>query len=287
MTTLTVALEWYAQQIAVIPIGFRSKQPDTNALIAVGSVDDAGKPVWKPYQERLPSLEELVIWFADKERNIAVVTGHQNLVILDIDDMALYAVWEHWAGEKAKTYKVKTSRGMHLYYFMQSPPERSLKWPLVDLKAAGGYCLADPSIHPSGHAYKALEGEIAHVQGISDILPQSYVDSVKQIAAAPCMCVNGASHTRPSGPWAIQSPAHKVKAQVRILDYFPHAKKTGDRWYTAFCPFHHDTEPSFWINDYTNRCGCFAHCIQGSIDSIEFYARLKGMDCATAIRELA
>lgn len=286
MTLLTTAQKWHDVGIATIPIGYRAKKPDFTALKRVGSVDHSGRAIWERYQSQLPSVQELKEWFSTNLRNIAIVTGWQNLVILDIDDIALYGVWEMWAThtrrELLSTYRVQTSRGIHLYYYMQNPPETGLKWPGIDVKAAGGYCLIDPSTHPSGAKYAAIENEILSVENVESILPSELIQSLPERvqAAMPCMGVN-------EGPFAIRDdkPSAFVKSSRQILDFFP-GVVVRSRFVSVRCPLHDDKHSSGWIDVEKNRYGCAA-CYNGSMDVIEFYAALNGIDNKEAIKELA
>ena len=43
---------------------------------------------WKPYQERQPNDQEIKAWFGNgSQHNIAVVTGFNNLLVLDFDSV--------------------------------------------------------------------------------------------------------------------------------------------------------------------------------------------------------
>lgn len=286
MTLLTTAQKWNDEGIATIPIGYRAKRPDFTALKRVGSIDHNGRAIWETYQKQLPTKHELKEWFNTKLRNIAIVTGWQNLVILDIDNLDLFNLWQSWANhtrqELTQTYRVKTSRGYHLYYYMQNPPETGLKWPGIDVKAAGGYCLIDPSTHPSGRKYAAIEADIVSVENVAAILPSELIQTLpeRNINHSPCMDVD-------TGPFAIRpdKPSLFVKDSVRILDFFP-GVVVRSRFVKVRCPLHDDKHASGWIDTERNRYGCQT-CFNGSMDVIQFYAELKGISNTEAIGELA
>ena len=158
MNTLEVAQNWLHIGIATIPILARSKSPALDS--------------WGEYQERLPTMFELTAWFGESGYNLAVVTGWQNLVIVDFDDMGAFSSWlaeltQSNAARVLTTYRVSTARGMHLYFYVDEPT-RAGKMPNVDIKAAGGYALAPPSIHPSGALYVGTDRpeNIQHVESI-------------------------------------------------------------------------------------------------------------------------
>lgn len=280
-----VALSWLDQGIATIPIMYRSKRPNFTALKKTGDVDDAGKPTWDRLKTELPTRQNIATWYQGAS-NIAVVTGNQNLVIVDFDNLPAYELWMQLYGIEgyADTYTVHTGRGYHLYFFIEDVPPHTLKWAGGEIKSSG-YCLIPPSVHPSGRAYKATNPEvpILDIGSIYDILPED-VFNVQQ-ESGPCMPL-------PDSIWSpvIQGNYSEINQQVRILSFFPDARRTGNGWHTVLCPFHGDGQShgraSGWIDDRRNRFGCHS-CISGSLSAIDFYAKLKGIDAGTAVGELA
>lgn len=276
-----VAMFWLAQGIATIPILYRSKRPSFMALARTGDIDQNGKPTWERLKTELPSKLDILQWY-DPLSNIAVICGWQNLVIVDFDDLVAYDTWMQIYGQEgwADTYTVCTGRGYHLYYYIEDIPAYTMKWTGGEIKASG-YCLCPPSIHPSGARYKATENEIMDIGSIYDILPES----VFRHEAEPCRRLpqNNPFAPHPQGQYS------SVKDTARILSFFPDARRTGNGWYTVYCPFHGDGtqrgHASGWIDDNRNRFGCHA-CINGSLSVIDFYMRLNGVDTATAIQEL-
>lgn len=273
MLSYITALTYLNQGISTIPLGYRSKHPDTHTI-------GGG---WKKYQTKLPTKDELKKWFRLPYRNIAIVTGWQNLVIIDFDDLALYGVWASLYPTLNKTYKVKTRRGYHCYFYINNPPETGLKFKGIDVKAAGGYCLMPPSVHPAGHVYTPIQGLIITVDHLSDILPKSIINSAPRI--------NPNAFKIPTNSPFYQygnSPRDRIKANVKIIDYFPNSRCTSGngRWFTVKCPLHDDKHASGWVDVSRNRYGCQT-CFNGSMDIIEFYAKLKGVSNTEAIKELS
>ena len=92
-------------------------------------------------------------WEKWPDANIGIATG-SGLIVLDVD------------GEKGReslaklsdlpaTLQVSTGKGEH-YYFRAGSPVRSNQGKLgdgLDIRAEGGYVVAPPSVHPSGHVY--------------------------------------------------------------------------------------------------------------------------------------
>ena len=109
MNTLTATAEhWLNDGIACIPVAYRDKRP------AVAS--------WREFQTRLPTLAEIRQWFQSRLTNMAIVTGWRGLVVLDFDQRPLYELWRDWSREAAPnarfSHTVQTSRGVHVYFFI-------------------------------------------------------------------------------------------------------------------------------------------------------------------------
>lgn len=142
------ALELHDVGLSVIPIRSGTKQPAVN---------------WKRFQEKRPSRSEVERW-PQNCQTLAVVTGAvSGLVVVDCDsDQA-----ELWARRNLPNtpLKVKTGKGVHLYYRHPGCPvsnKARIKTDIpgleLDLRGDGGYVLAPGSLHPSGSTYEVLEG---------------------------------------------------------------------------------------------------------------------------------
>lgn len=286
MTPLDSALQWHTLGIATIPIRYRNKRP----MFA-----------WKHCQNKLPEVEDIKKWFKSKFVNVAVITGYRGLTILDFDDPAIWQAWQSWINVKIPellrtTYRVSTRRGQHVYLFLENPPERTLKiknedgGTLIDIKAAGGYCLAPPSIHPTGHKYQSFNrpSDIMTVECLNGVLPCMLVEKANRQTELPSFndsCSNGRD------VWSVTpevngDPIRWIKQNRSIIEFFPNARPSGgNRWYAVLCPLHDDHSESGWIDSQRNRFGCQA-CLTGSLDVIDFYAMLKQVDRKQAIWEL-
>lgn len=129
---------------------------------------------WKDYQKRLPSQQDLDEWFHDHpERNIGIVCGEvsNNLVVLDFDDEE---VGQQWMRKHVylcrETWIVKTNQGYHVYFRIPEPPS-TFSFEGGEVKGAGGYVVAPPSIHQSGKKYEFtnMAEEIAMITSLVDI----------------------------------------------------------------------------------------------------------------------
>lgn len=100
-------------------------------------------------------------WARWPDANIGIATGSASgLLVVDIDPRngsnEQLAELEKRHGELSTDYVVGTSDGGRHYYFRLPNGEAvpcSKLAPGIDIKGDGGYVIAPPSIHPSGHAY--------------------------------------------------------------------------------------------------------------------------------------
>lgn len=271
MSTLETALMFYEMQIATIPCAPRSKFP---------------RGAWRKWQTELPTLDHLLAWFTGAN-NLAVVTGHSGLVVLDFDTRDGYDLWMAWARVAwpvgaEMTYRVTTARGVHVY--VCCPEARAQKIAgLGDLKARGGYVIGAESVHPTGAIYTARPGPIVRAT-LAELLPADLI----ALPSAPPTEYPAPRYTTPGDGDLLA----RAKAAIRIEDYFGGATKTGDGWLTDWCPFHDDKRaggsPSFWIDINRQICGCYSGCNGGRVmDGINFYAAWHGVSNTEAIRELA
>ncbi len=273
MNTLETAKYWLSLGIATIPIWYRSKRPVFK---------------WIEYQSQLPTEKELDNWFNHKMRNIGIVTGWQGLTVIDFDNFDKYSEWLQFAtsGESALVALygrcAVTARGVHIY--VKCPNAQNMKLEGIDIKACGGYVLAPPSVHPSGKPYLWIsEGPMIEVSSIEAILPETWLQHHTEQTTVQEL-----------DPWELagrqslsvgMGAIAKIKDKVRITDILPAEKSSRPGWYKTQCPFHQDTEPSFWINENAGYCGCYA-CGGKPMDIINLYARLNGIDNRQAISEL-
>ena len=141
ISTIEPALEYAHRGWSVIPIKPRSKTPLLDT--------------WKEFQERIATDDEIHEWFRNwPDANIAIITGNiSGLVVLDVDGDA------GRASMNGKTLSVSpqatTARGYH--HFFKHPggsvPTKAGLLPGIDIRGDGGYVVAAPSIHESGHEY--------------------------------------------------------------------------------------------------------------------------------------
>lgn len=135
---------------SVIPCFTRGKEP----MVA-----------WQPYQLELPTDDTVAQWARQwPQCNVGIVTGRvSRLVVFDVDgsEGAISAAHIGLAGHKTLT--VKTARGWHYYFrYPDTAPIAGIRNRAgirtgLDVRAEGGYVLAPPSIHPTGHTYRWID----------------------------------------------------------------------------------------------------------------------------------
>lgn len=274
MNTYETALQWRDLGVATIPILAHSKSPALDS--------------WKKYQTELPTLRELRIWFENTNYGICVVTGWADLVVIDWDDALAYSQWLASLNGAyslvARTYRVQTRRGVHLYFRCRDV--QGWKGPRVDVKAAGGYVLAPPTIHPSGHQYMAI-GAIENIQritAIEDLLPDYRIEQNQ--------CLDCQSSHRDIDPFDAAMREHEcagitaaeIKARVGWPDILPGIGDVGRRQVKILCPLHGETSPSFVIypDGYAHCFGCDFHG-----DVIDAWGAMHNLTTAQAMTDLA
>ncbi len=140
--TLDVALSYYDRGWSIIPILPGTKKP------ACAS--------WKAFQTNRADSDQIREWFREREASLAVICGSvsNNLVIRDFDRLDGYEQWSIQNPELAQSLPtVETARGRHVY--CRAALDRIITLDDGELRG-NGYCLAPPSIHPSGVLYRWL-----------------------------------------------------------------------------------------------------------------------------------
>ena len=282
------ALYWHNLGIGVIPVAYRHKTPVVRS--------------WREFQNQLPTLDQVCRWFEFRFRNLAIITGWRGLVVLDFDAMPVYDLWRVWAEQEspaaASSYSVATSRGVHVYLFIDEPVQTQ-KLGTIDIKAAGGYVLAPPSIHPTGVPYRQLTPglEIATAATLAEVMPHTLHQSVtiSNPVHQPSISMTPARGEMAANPWdAAISPTlardtriEDIRATHSLFDLLPAAQRKGNRWVTR-CPLHNDHNASLTIDADGQRCRCWAGCTPpAGYDVIDLFAALNGITVQQAITQLA
>ncbi len=270
------AIHWWGLGVSIVPLQLRQKTP----LLRT----------WLPYRDRLPTPDELYSWFWRQDyKNLGVIAS-RGLVVLDFDSLEYFRLFCSVC-HPPETYEVETSRGRHLYYWIDEPVKASVL-PWVEIKA-GGYVVGAGSTHPSGKVYQDNGAEIARVGRLTDVIPPGLLAATEQ--RSPRAPAPQADPEPVPDPWRVASSpelfngpnlAATIKKRVSILDYFPDARPTGGGFYLARCPLHNDHNPSMWINTHLGVCGCYAGCTTKPLDVINLHGRLNKLDNSTALDDL-
>jgi Bifunctional DNA primase/polymerase, N-terminal len=138
-------LEWLGRGFAVFPLKPKSKVP-LGALVPSGFKDATRAP------EKVGEW-----WTKHPNANIGIATGAGCFVVdldgPDAERWFINACGRH--GDCPPTLSARTSRGWHLFFRSDAeiPCSTGMLAPGVDIKGAGGYIVAAPSIHPTGAVY--------------------------------------------------------------------------------------------------------------------------------------
>lgn len=127
--------KYYDMGLSVMPV--RGKMP----LLA-----------WKKWQSVRATPEQVEAWDAGPH-NVGIITGHiSGILVVDVDGETDLEFPETWT--------VRTSKGFHYYFNLPEGMDlrnRARAFPNVDIRAEGGYVVAPPSVHESGHVYTWLK----------------------------------------------------------------------------------------------------------------------------------
>lgn len=288
---------WLSQDIAVIPIEFLSKRPIVR---------------WLEYTERLPTGDEINSWFENSMRNLGVITGWKNLVVIDFDEFAQYECWKAWCrnegGEVLRgletTRIVLTARGAHVYLHTEQKSE-NMKLPGIDILAQRKYVLAPPSVHPSGAKYQIFRDVLpARIRAIEDVLPAEWMkhqDCSESLKNGSKSAFSESGHfdtdldpfeiaENPDAEYFGRNLISDIRSRFRIEDFFPDrisSDRGAGRWFLARCPLHDDRNPSLSIDVKNQVCSCRAGCNGGrSLDVINLFAQMNGLTNAEALSRL-
>lgn len=118
--------------------------------------DSAGK---HPLHRDWPNIasndpDEVRQWwesFGDYPRNVGIVCGRSNLVVIDIDDADGEKKLEAIQQQLPPCPQVRTRRGRHLYL---SGQVQAAKLAGLDIKSGNGFVVAPPSVRMDGGRYE-------------------------------------------------------------------------------------------------------------------------------------
>ena len=138
------ALEYATQGIAIMPCVPRGKKP---ALGRTG----------KEHAAATSDIDQIRQWWTHTPHaNIGIACTPNRLAVIDIDgETGIEWIRDHQL-PMPTTWTVTTARGYHYYYRWPAGMEiRTCQIaPKLEIRAAGAYVIAPPSIHPDGDTYQ-------------------------------------------------------------------------------------------------------------------------------------
>jgi len=208
---LDAALRYRRVRLSIIPLQPRSKFPDLQALRVSGNLNHLGQPSWSEFYRRLATHEEALSWFGSGDRNLGLLSGYCQLLILDFDERESYEEWStHYTDIAARTSTQRTAKGFHvlfrwaktwtMYYrtgtgfsLLESESPH-----LGHMKGAFGWIAGWPSVNPEGYQYEWLPGQapwetgILRIERLEDIgveptrkIPQAHVAFLRRLLLNP------------------------------------------------------------------------------------------------------
>lgn len=233
---LSIARSYVAAGLSVIPIAPGTKHPYASRLPTVWDADnDKTKPTWRPYQERLPNLRELARWFDGTDAGIGIVGGKISggLVVLDFETVESYDAWcravvGQIPGDLPEALPtVATASGRHVYFRMDSPDgNRKLarigKTVIVETRGEGGYVLAPPSVHPSGHVYTLLHGDFAYIPLLADTYAYRMLEAARDLTPSSPHPANASGGNAATASVIDEyNKRHSIESQLEAHGYTP------------------------------------------------------------------
>ncbi len=260
------ALNWLGRGWHVLPI-----QPNTKKQVAGFGLR----------QSRITAPQEARAFFLESRAryNLAVIAP-DDCFILDFDE---WDVWTSWVSyvkaldpRLSQTYtEVTPNDGTHVFLQGRAPQGISLS-PGVELKRVA---LVAPS---------SIDGITYDVLLDYPISAGSLEVCFFPLSQDPIIEPSQPSPRKVSVPQR-GGKVQAIKSKYAILELFkasyPQVALRGrGRFLSACCPFHKETEPSFWIDTERNLFGCHACKVAG--DVINFYALTHGITNSEAIKRM-
>lgn len=270
---------------SVVPLKFRTKIP----LIK-----------WAEFQNQAPESALVKSWFS-RTVNLGIVTGYNNLTVIDFDSFTEYARWRAWITQSPlyslirRAFAVRSRRGVHVY-FRTVQPERNRHIEKIDIKGRFGLVTGPGSVHESGAVYEPLtDFFIPTIETLSDVLPAQLLlsrQNISPVVNLPKIQVDLDPWDAASRGWDTlpvgQDLVTKIRNTLKIERFFKTPLvKSGNYFYMTQCPFHDDQKSSFWVDVEHQVCGCFTCNFPKPLDVINLYGALYGLSNRDAIHELA
>ncbi|GAB5494573.1 MAG: hypothetical protein Phog2KO_47880 [Phototrophicaceae bacterium] len=155
--------KWLDANCSIIPLigyGTRAKQ--------------ASISTWKSYQTCLATAEQRQAWLGGNAYGIIMGQVSQGLFVIDFDQLQAYDRFCKQFPKLAATYRVKTSRGYHLY-FQATCQIKTKRFDGGDIIGEGSYVVGPSSI------LSTAQGERVHYQATGTTIQQINQNTWQQI----------------------------------------------------------------------------------------------------------
>lgn len=145
---LDAALEYLDMGFSVIPVKRADKKPYFE---------------WKEFQERYPTQDEIYKWWElYPDANVAIVCGKLSGIFCVDADGPIGIEWMNKSLPRTTVYS-QTAKGVHAIFAYPDGPvvirNNVRLYEEVDIRGEGGYFVAPPSIHATGHTYQWIMKE--------------------------------------------------------------------------------------------------------------------------------
>ena len=159
----SAALEYANQGIAIMPCAERGKKP---------ALDRTGKE----HAVATNDTDQILQWWTkNPQSNIGIACTANQLAVIDIDGPAGIDWIRMSELPMPATWTVTTSRGRHHYYY-RWPTDLRIRTsqiaPNLEIRAAGAYVIAQPSIHPNGNTYQWSSPERCDWDALPELPPE-------------------------------------------------------------------------------------------------------------------
>lgn len=258
------ALEWLGRGFHILPI-----QPNTKKQVQGFGL----------HLSRITNIQQAAQWWKDQpiNYNLAVIAPADKFII-DFDDWGIYNYWLKQVSETiAHTYtEITPNHGAHVFLSGTIPPNFK---PIKHVEIKQVVLVAPSEIDHSDYEV-FFDGDI-----VSGCIEEIFFPLSKSPLSEPAR-----DPIVKSGEGRSQNLLEAIKTKYTILGLmqtlFPKIKILGrGRFVTSCCPFHEETEPSFWIDTERNLFGCHACKVRG--DAINFYALAHHLDNGHAISQMS
>jgi len=197
----------------------------------VPQIPGAKKPCvkWKPYQDRLPTEQELVTWFEEwPDAGLALVLGPvSGVFVIDVDGEEAHLALLERLGKEPLGPKALSGSGKpyryHLYFRCPDLATKSKQtpWhPNLEFRGKGGIVIIPPSLHKSGNRYAWAKGRSPEEMDLPQ-LPSQVLEALKPLRPV----------RTPSAGVAVRiNPVAGIDASPRTLDFLSGKWAEGPNW---------------------------------------------------------